>query len=66
MKVIKLTSKTNGKPIYFIINNRNISMYRSSREDVTIYQDGNHNNGGWRVVETPEEIIELIKKAEEI
>jgi len=30
------------------------------------FQDGNHNNGGWKVVESREEIIEKIKNAENI
>jgi len=54
MIIIDLTL-TNGVKFSFIING-NVAFSDG------YYQDGNHNNGGYKVKETREEIKALIKK----
>lgn len=64
VKFIKLTNIfniNNPRPVYLNIEMiGDISRYKENITKVGILT---HNNGGWNVSETPEEILELIKKA---
>ena len=71
MKLIKLTSHSGNSPIYINIdeighfNEGEVSKMNyngvSKPEKFTTVGVTTHNNGGFRVKETPEEIIEKIK-----
>ena len=74
MRLIKLTSlRNNNQPVFVSIEHIG-HMYRIVKQDeslkrgysYTVLGVTTHNNGGFDVLETPEEIIELIKKAEVI
>jgi uncharacterized protein YlzI (FlbEa/FlbD family) len=60
MRLIKLTSKTNGKSVYINLNHIG---------DFYEYEGGTsigvttHNNGGFKVKETVEEVLKLIKES---
>lgn len=59
MKIIKLTSKTTGGPIY--INVDAIGHFYSNRDKdtdelITVVGVTTHNNGGFKVKETVEQI----------
>jgi len=70
MKLIKLTSITSNEIIY--INPLHIGhLYQSDRQDhmgkrmggkYTVVGVTTHNNGGFKVQETPEQILKLINK----
>jgi hypothetical protein len=67
MKLIKVTSLSTGKPIY--INIEHIGhLYRSisSKTEHTRIGVTNHNNGGFEVVESTEQIFKLIEKTKSI
>ena len=57
MKIIKLTSATGGSDIYVNIDCMG-HFYVNGKH--TLVGVTTHNNGGFRVKETPEEILELI------
>ena len=74
MKLIKLTSHSDNSPIYINIdeighfNEGEVSKMNSNgvgfkMEKFTTVGVTTHNNGGFRVKETPEEIIEKIRNA---
>jgi len=67
MKIIKLTSKTTGGPIY--INVDAIGHFYSNRdkdtdEFLTVVGVTTHNNGGFKVREDAEQILKMIKAKE--
>ena len=71
MKLIKLTSYSDNNPIYININE--IGHFNEVKESQMWYQGEpiskkhtvvgvtTHNNGGFKVKETPEEILEKIR-----
>jgi len=59
MKMIELTTSVDNNPIYFVING-NVTFYDH------LFQDGNHNNTGWKVKETAKEIAKIILEAKDI
>jgi hypothetical protein len=74
MKFIKVTNLSNKKPIY--INIEEIGHFdrvdaKTNRGCIataehTIIGVTTHNNGGFMIIETPEEILELIKNSSDI
>ena len=58
MKIFNLTLESGKKITVVLSGNATFSDNR--------YQDGTHNNGGWPVKESREEIIQLILGAKEI
>jgi len=63
VKFIKLTKYRDGNPIYLnpsMIGN----IFISENEDCTIVGHLTHNNGGFRVKETPEKVLKLINELE--
>jgi hypothetical protein len=74
MKFIKVTNLSNKKPIY--INIKEIGhFYRVDAKtkyagileaEHTIIGVTTHNNGGFMIIETLEEILELIKNSSDI
>jgi hypothetical protein len=61
MKFIKLTQCYNGNEKQVYYNAEMIqAMYNEGK--ITRLLHPSHNNGGWYVKETPEQILELIKK----
>lgn len=61
MKKVSLTHK-NGGAITFYIGSANLTVFRDYTGDVTV-MDGIHNNGGWVVQETHEEVLKRIDNA---
>ena len=72
MKIIKVTSLKDKKPVYlnveqighfFIVPEK---MFYCSVEEAEHTRVGvtTHNNGGFSIVETPETLIKLINKAQ--
>ncbi len=62
MKIITLTFKDNSEVKFTIpAGGVNWVFYKDSKGFTTIC-DGIHNNGGWVVRETPEQITELLSK----
>ena len=59
MKIIKLTSSMGGSDIY--VNVDCIGHFYGYSNN-TLVGVTTHNDGGFRVKETPEEIVELINK----
>jgi len=69
MKIIKLTSRSDKKSLY--INVDHIGHFyrvpekseygRVEKEEHTKLGVTTHNNGGFEVIETPEQILKLIK-----
>jgi uncharacterized protein YlzI (FlbEa/FlbD family) len=72
MKIIKVTSLKDKKPIY--LNAEQIGHFfrvpekmnygRVDEEEHTRVGVTTHNNGGFSIVETPETLIKLINKAQ--
>jgi hypothetical protein len=71
MEYITVTSQSskNNPSIYININfighiyTTLVDCYEREKKLVTIIGVSTHNNGGFRVIETPEQIIKLIEKA---
>jgi hypothetical protein len=59
MKIIKLTNSMSGSDIYVNVDCVGHFYVNGNHTSVGITT---HNNGGFRVKETPEEIVELINK----
>ena len=58
---LTLTLAHNGQPLnLFLSGNFAVHHYMDTKDGCI--QDGVHNNGGWHVKETPEEILEQIKQ----
>ncbi len=57
MKTIELTLVDGSKITFFVAHIKNIV----SGWQLTTVNDGTHNNGGWKVQETYDDIIALIK-----
>ena len=74
MNFIKVTNLSNKKPIY--INIKEIGhFYRAYaktkyagilKAEHTVIGVTTHNNGGFTIIETPEEILELIKNSSNV
>jgi hypothetical protein len=62
MKIIELTSARTGLKIAFFVTG-NITVAEIKEEGKTLLNDGNHNNGGWMVKESYEEVIKKLKEA---
>lgn len=66
MRIIKLTNvfrEREPKPVYVAVEMiGHISRIVESEKEYTNLGVTTHNNGGFKVKETPEEIIKLIKK----
>ena len=61
MKFIKLTECYNGDDKDLILNADMLqAMYLDGKRTRILHPS--HNNGGWYVRETPQQILELIKK----
>ena len=60
MKFIKLTSKSIDKPIY--LNVAKIGDITVGSDGVTVVGHETHNNGGFRVLETPLKVLDLISE----
>ena len=60
MRLIKLTSKINGKSVY--INLDHIGDFYEYEGGTSIGVT-THNNGGFKVKETVEEVLKLIKES---
>ena len=60
MRLIKLTSRSGGD-IY--INIEQIGDFYEAGKTHTVVGVTTHNNGGFKVKETPKEILELIEKS---
>ena len=59
---IRLTSTADGKQIFVNINHIG-HFYNMSKEIGTNLGVTTHNNGGFKVMETPEEIAKLINES---
>jgi hypothetical protein len=59
MKIIKLTSNYDGGVIYINVEHIGHFYYNKTKSNTTVGVT-THNNGGFSVKETPEEILELI------
>jgi hypothetical protein len=72
MKIIQLTGfSSNAKIFINIAHIGHFSRYTETSKmlppaSYTIVGVTTHNNGGFRVIETPEQVIELMKNAETI
>ena len=72
MKIIKVTSLKDKKPVYLNVEQighffrvpEKQSYGRVEEEEHTRVGVTTHNNGGFSIVETPETLIELINKAQ--
>jgi hypothetical protein len=72
MKIIKVTSLKDKKPVYinveqigdFYIVPEKMNYGRVVEEEHTRVGVTTHNNGGFKIVETPETLIKLINKAQ--
>jgi hypothetical protein len=62
MKYIQLTTRQGGKVTIFISSNANLAVCVGVAKEVTVL-DGLHNNGGWQVTESYEEVIAMIQAA---
>ena len=61
MKLLELTL-SNGNPTMFIIDgNFNVTKWDSESGVGCVINDGNHNNGGWKIKESYEDVIAKIK-----
>ena len=63
MKLLELTL-SNGNPTMFIINgNFNVTKWNVDSDSNVgcVINDGNHNNGGWKIKESYEVVIAKIK-----
>ena len=60
MKMITLTLADTKAKCNFVLGNANFTFYSDS-DGVTRFQDGNHNNGGWTVLESVDEIVEQLR-----
>jgi len=68
MKYIEV-ELTSGRNLTIFFNNNIAVLDHKSKvrnENYTTVLDGLHNNGGWEVNESYEEVIEKIKKAKSI
>ena len=63
---LKITSE-NGTPVSLYLGMSNFAVYESkdnrTGKTVTIVNDGVHNNGGWKVQESLEEVTRRIEDA---
>ena len=72
MKIIKVTSLKDKKPIYLNVEQighffrvpEKMNYGRVAEEEHTRVGIPTHNNGGFSIVETPETLIKLINKAQ--
>jgi hypothetical protein len=72
MKIIKVTSLKDKKPIYINVEQighffrvpEKLNYGRVEEEEHTRVGVTTHNNGGFLIVETPEALIKLINKAQ--
>ena len=72
MKIIKVTSLKDKKPVYLNVEQighffrvpQKMSYGSVEEEEHTRVGITTHNNGGFSIVETPETLIELINKAQ--
>ena len=72
MKIIKVTSLKDKKPVYLNVEQighffsvpEKKSYGRVEEEEHTRVGVTTHNNGGFSIVETPETLIKLINKAQ--
>ena len=72
MKIIKVTSLKDKKPIYINVDQighffrvpEKMNYGRVEEEEHTRVGVTTHNNGGFLIVETPETLIKLINKAQ--
>ena len=60
MKIIILTSANDGVKIYINIQHMGHYYYNKSKNNTTVGVT-THNNGGFSVTETPEQIYDMIK-----
>jgi hypothetical protein len=65
MYKVQLTLENDSKVTIYFANNLTVCTARNSnsRELETRVMDGNHNNGGWTVQESYDEVIKLIDNA---
>jgi len=61
MKMLSLTLQGSGKRLTIVINGT-IAIAESTEKGHTTITDGTHNNGGWEVKESYEEIITQLEK----
>jgi hypothetical protein len=73
LRLIKLTARHNGKPFFLnvdmigdIIDKDGVIEYGKVKPRYTIVGHLTHNNGGFEVLETPEEILKLINECKPI
>ena len=59
MYKVELTLVDSGKPITIYFSN-NLTVIPTYHNDGSLIQDGNHNNGGWTVLESYEEVMKQI------
>jgi hypothetical protein len=70
MKIIKVTSLKDKKPIYINVDQignfyrvpEKMNYGRVEKEEHTILGVTTHNNGGFAITETPEKLMELISQ----
>jgi len=68
MKSVELTLTSGSKATFFI--NGNVVIFEETSknypEQKCAVQDGNHNNGGWKIMEDYQTVIELIKNSKDV
>jgi len=68
MKLIKLTNHKDSKPIYINIETigyvyQQVDRNYSLTETYTVVGTTTHNNGGFKIAESVEQVLKLIEKA---